>query len=188
MYETSDFRKGLKVELDGEPFTIVDFQHVKPGKGNQFTRTKLKNLLNGYVLERTLKSGEKLAVPDLEDNKCTFLYPEGDMYHFMDKRSYEQYEIGKEVLGDTCLYLIPDLEVDLLFFKGRAVNIDLPNFIEAEVEQTDPGVKGDTASGGSKPATMITGLVVNVPFHINIGDTLKIDTRTGDYAERVRRA
>ena len=99
-----------------------------------------------------------------------------------------RYEIGKEVLGDTCLYLIPDLEVDLLFFKGRAVNIDLPNFIEAEVEQTDPGVKGDTASGGSKPATMITGLVVNVPFHINIGDTLKVDTRTGDYAERVRRA
>ena len=188
MYETSDFRKGLKVELDDSPYVIVDFQHVKPGKGNQFTRTKLKNLLTGLVIERSYKSGEKLAVPDLEENTCSFLYSEEDTFHFMDKRSYEQYEIGREILGDSSLYLIADLEVQLLFFKGRAVNIDLPNFVELEVSQTDPGVRGDTASGGTKPATLSTGLVVNVPFHINIGDVLKIDSRTGDYSERVRRA
>jgi elongation factor P len=148
----------------------------------------MKNMLNGHVIDRTFKSGEKVDVPDLQQNVCTFLYPEGDLFHFMDTRTYEQYQIGKEVLGDTALYLITDLEVELLFFRGRAMNLDLPNFVVLEVAQTDPGVKGDTASGGTKPATMSTGLIVNVPFHINKGDTLKIDTRTGEYAERDSRA
>lgn len=188
MYETADFRKGLKVEIDGDPYAIVDFQHVKPGKGNQFTRTKLKNLVSGAVIDRTYKSGEKVGKPDLEDRSCQFLYAEGDTFHFMDTGTYEQYAIMGDLLGDAVRYLTENLDVSVLFFRGRAINFDLPNFVELEVSRTDPGVKGDTASGGTKPAEFATGLVVNVPFHINEGDVLKIDTRTGDYVERVSRA
>tara|TARA_B100000029_G_scaffold37721_1_gene35471 strand:+ start:416 stop:982 length:567 start_codon:yes stop_codon:yes gene_type:complete len=188
MHETADFRKGLKVEIDDEPYIIVDFQHVKPGKGNQFTRTKLKNLLTGYMLERTYRSGEKLGVTDISEQTCSFLYADGDTYHFMDNQTYEQTEIPGESLGDTIKYLIENLKVQLLFYRGRAVNVDLPNFVEMEVTESAPGVKGDTASGGTKPASFITGLTVQVPFHINEGDVLKIDTRSGQYVERVRRA
>jgi len=188
MYDTSEFRRGLKIEIDNAPYSIVFFQHVKPGKGNQFTRTKLKNLLTGYVLDRTFRSGEKVEKPDLEFEDCTFLYQDGETYHFMNQSSYEQFEITEEQLGDATKYLIPDLSVQLMFFRGRTANIELPTFVELTVQQSDPGVKGDTASGGTKPATMETGLTVNVPFHINEGDVLKIDTRTGEYAERVKRA
>jgi elongation factor P len=188
LIETADFRKGLKVEIDDEPYIIVDFQHVKPGKGNQFTRTKLKSLLTGYQLERTYRSGEKLGKPDIEEQDCTFLYNLEGTYNFMDQTSYEQYEIPEDVLGDSAKYLVENLKVNLLFFRGRAVNIDLPNFVEMTVTQSDPGVKGDTASGGSKPATMETGLTIQVPFHINEGDVLRVDTRSCSYGERVKRA
>ena len=188
MFDTADFRKGLKVEIDDEPYIIVDFQHVKPGKGNQFTRTKMKSLLTGYMLERTYRSGEKLAKPDLQDQDCTFLYAIEGTYHFMDQTTYEQFEIPEDVLGDAAKFLVENLKVSLLFFRGRAVNIDLPNFVEMTVTQSDPGVKGDTASGGSKPATMETGLVIQVPLHINEGDVLRVDTRTSSYGERVSRA
>ncbi len=188
MYETSAFRRGLKVEIDGDPYAIIEFQHVKPGKGNQFTRTKLKHLITGAVIDRTYKSGEKVGKPDIEQRECSFLYNDGGTYHFMDESTYEQFEIPEDALGDATSYLIEGLKVELLFFRGRAANIDLPNFVELEVVETEPGVKGDTASGGTKPATVQTGYQVNVPFHINQGDVLKIDTRTGYYVERVRRA
>ncbi len=187
MYDTSQFRKGLKVEVDGEPWIIVDFQHVKPGKGNQFTRTKLKNLITGYVIDRTYKSGEKVGIPDVEASICTFLYANGDTYHFMDQKTYDQHEVHEDSLGDVVSYLIEDLKISLLIYQGRPVNIEVPTFVNLEVTQSEPGVKGDTASGGTKPATMSTGLVVQVPFHINEGDVLKIDTRNGAYVERVSR-
>jgi elongation factor P len=187
MYDTSQFRRGLKIEIDNVPYTIVFFQHVKPGKGNQFTRTKMKNLFTGLVIERTYRSGEKVGIPDLEFQDCSFLYQDGDTFHFMNQTTYEQFEIGREKLGDTTKYLIPDLSVQLMFYRGRTANIELPTFVDLLVSQSDPGVKGDTASGGTKPATLETGLVVYVPFHINEGDVLKIDTRSGDYVERVKR-
>ncbi len=187
MYDTSQFRKGLKVEVDGEPWIIVDFQHVKPGKGNQFTRTKLKNLITGYVIDRTYKSGEKVGIPDVEASICTFLSANGDTYHFMDPKTYDQHEVHEDSLRDVVSYLIEDLKISLLIYQGRPVNIEVPTFVNLEVTQSEPGVKGDTASGGTKPATMSTGLVVQVPFHINEGDVLKIDTRNGAYVERVSR-
>ncbi len=184
MYELGDFRKGLKVLIEGVPFVVVDFQHVKPGKGNQFTRTKLKNLITGSNLERTFKSGEKFEVPDMETKDMTFLYKEGSSYLFMDKTTYDQVSIEEEDLGDSKNYLIENLETTVSFFNGKAITVDVPKSVVLTVTKTDPGLKGNTVSGGGKPATMETGLVVSVPLHINQGDRLKIDTRTGEYIER----
>ncbi len=187
MYETSDFKKGLKILLEDQPYTIVDFQHVKPGKGNQFTRTKLKNMLTGSNLERTFKSGEKFEVPDVATRDASFLYQDDNGFNFMDKEDYNQYTMAAEDIGDANLYLLENMEVTILFFNDRAIGVDLPNSVVLAVQQTDPGVKGNTVTGGSKPATMETGLVVQVPLHINEGDRLKIDTRTGEYSERVNK-
>lgn len=184
MHSTSDFRKGLKVLIDNQPYAIVDFQHVKPGKGNQFTRTKLKNLLTGSNLEKTFKSGEKFEIPDLVTRDCQFLYKDDNGFLFMDKENYDQYTIQPDDVGDSQNYLIENLEVTVMFFNNRAIGVDVPNSVRLKVAQTDPGLKGNTVTGGSKPATMETGLIVHVPLHINEGDTLKIDTRTGDYIER----
>jgi elongation factor P len=184
MYSTSDFKKGLKVLIDDQPYSIVDFQHVKPGKGNQFTRTKLKNVLTGSNLEKTFKSGEKFGVPDVMTRDCQFLYSDENGYHFMDKESYNQYSLHVDDVGENKNYLIENLEVSMMFFNDRAIGIDCPNTVKLKVTQTDPGLKGNTVTGGSKPATLETGLVVNVPLHINEGDILKVDTRTGEYMER----
>jgi len=184
MYELGDFRKGLKVLIEGVPYVVVDFQHVKPGKGNQFTRTKLRNLITGSNLERTFKSGEKFEVPDVETREMTFLYKEGTGYLFMDKANYEQMTIEEENLGDSRNYLIENLEAQVSFFNGRPISIEVPKSVVLTVAKCDPGLKGNTVSGGGKPATMETGLVVSVPLHINEGDRLKIDTRTGAYIER----
>lgn len=185
MHSTSDFKKGLKILIDGQPYAIVDFQHVKPGKGNQFTRTKMRNIITGSNLEKTFKSGEKFEVPDVASRDCQFLYQDENGFHFMDKENYNQHMIHADDVGDTSHYLIENLEVTMLFFNGRAIGIDVPNTVNLKVTQTDPGLKGSTVTGGSKPATLETGLVVSVPLHINEGDLLKVDSRTGDYIERV---
>lgn len=184
MHSTSDFKKGLKILIDGQPYSIVDFQHVKPGKGNQFTRTKMKNMLTGSNLEKTFKSGEKFEIPDVMTRDCQFLYQDETGFHFMDKEDYTQIAMDKDDVGDKVYYLLENLDVTLLFFNDRAIDVDVPNTVVLKVAQTDPGLKGNTVTGGSKPATLETGLTVNVPLHINEGDMLKIDTRTGDYMER----
>jgi elongation factor P len=186
MHELSDFKKGLKVLIDGQPYEVVDFQHVKPGKGNQFTRTKLRNLISGSNLERTFKSGERFEIPDTAHKNMTCLYKEGDSYAFMDQTNYEQIVLPAKELGDAPNYLIDNMEVVLLFFNGKPIGCDLPKTVNLKVVRTDPGLKGNTVSGGSKPATLETGYTVNVPLHINEGDTLRVDTRTGEYIERAK--
>jgi elongation factor P len=186
MYSTAEFKKGLKVELDGVPYTIVDFQHVKPGKGGAFVRTKLKSLLTGRVLDQTFRSGEKVKKPDLMERDMQFLYREGDRYSMMDNENYEQIMLTEEQVGEARLYLIDNLDVKVLFFNQQPVGVEIPLFVELEVAQTEPGVKGDTAAGGTKPATLESGATINVPLFINEGDRVKVDTRTGNYIERVK--
>jgi elongation factor P len=186
MYSTAEFKKGLKVELDGTPFVIVDFQHVKPGKGGAFVRTKLKNLLNGRVVDQTFRSGEKVEKPDLMERNMQFLYREGDQCCMMDNETYEQIMLTDEQVGEARLYLIENMTVEVLFFNQKPVAVELPLFVELEIAQTEPGVKGDTAAGGSKPATLESGATVQVPLFINEGDRIKVDTRTGTYIERVK--
>jgi len=186
MYSTSEFRKGLNIELDGEPYVIVDFQHVKPGKGGAFVRTKIKNLLDGRVLEKTFRSGEKFEKPDVAEKNMQFLYESEGNCYFMDTESYEQIFFTKEQLGDKIDYLKENFVVDVLFFNGAPLGIELPNFVELSVAETEPDVRGDTASGGGKPAKLETGAYITVPFFVNIGDKIKIDTRSGTYIERVK--
>lgn len=187
MYQTTDFRNGLKIELDGKLFLIVSFQHVNPGKGSAFVRTKLKNLETGQVLEKTFKAGVDTAdKPDVEDKEMEYLYSDPDGYNFMDQKSYETIHITKEGVGDAALYLQEGIKVDILYFNARPVSIELPNFVELKVTETDPGLKGDTAQGGTKRAVLDTGLAVNVPLFINEGEVLKIDTRSAEYVERVK--
>ncbi|MDD2901990.1 MAG: elongation factor P [Syntrophales bacterium] len=186
MYSTAEFKKGLKIEIDGTPFAISDFQHVKPGKGGAFVRTKLKNLLTGRVIDQTFRSGEKVKKPDLVEKEMQYLYKDGDSYCLMDNETYEQIMLTEEQVGDAVLYLKENMNLQVLFFNQQAVAVDLPNFVELEVAQTEPGVRGDTASGGTKPATLESGAVIQVPLFINEGDRLKVDTRTGTYIERLK--
>lgn len=184
MYSTADFKKGLKVLYEGNPYSIVDFQHVKPGKGNQFTRTKMKNMLTGSNLEKTFKSGEKFEVPDVMTRECNFLYLDDNGYNFMDQETYDQYCLDPSVVGEQKNYLIENLTSVILFFNGKAIGVDVPITVTLKVTETSPGLKGNTVTGGTKPATLQTGLIVTVPLHINEGDMLKVDTRTGEYLER----
>ncbi|RJR41063.1 MAG: elongation factor P [Deltaproteobacteria bacterium] len=186
MYSTAEFRKGLKVELDGAPYTIVEFQHVKPGKGGAFVRTKLKNLLTGRVLDQTFRSGERVKKPDLMEKEMQYLYKDGESYCLMDNETYEQIMLTGEQMGDAVLYLTENMNLQVLFFNQQPVAVEVPNFVELTVAQTDPGLKGDTASGGTKPATLESGAVIQVPLFINEGDRLKVDTRTGTYIERLK--
>jgi len=185
VYETSDIRKGLRFEMDGDPFVVVEFQFVKPGKGTAFTRTKIRNMITGAVLDRTYKSGEKLKPADTEDREMQYLYNDGD-FHFMDNNNYEQVILDSNAVGDAANYLTENMLIEVGFFKGRSIGISLPNFVVLEVTETAPGEKGNTVTGASKPAIVSTGYSVNVPLFVNEGDQLKIDTRTGEYAERVK--
>jgi len=185
LISTSDFRTGLTIEFEGGIYTIVDFQHVKPGKGAAFVRTKLKNIETGAVIERAFNPRDKFEQAHIERRPCQYLYAGDGQWHFMDTETYEQYALSKEDLGDAVKFLKENLELHLQFYKGRVIGVDLPVLVELEVVETEPGIRGDTASGGSKPAVMETGLVVQVPFFINVGDKLRIDTRTGEYSERV---
>lgn len=185
MYENADFKKGLKIMVEGSPYVILDFQHVKPGKGNQFTRTKMRNLLTGQQLERTFKSGERFEVPDVVNKEMSFLYKDDSGWAFMDKESYDQLTMNESQVGENQYYLTENLEVVVLFYNERPVSIDVPKAVQLKVTKTDPGMRGDTVTGATKPATMESGLVVKVPLHINEGDVLRIDTSTGDYVGRV---
>ena len=187
MYETSDIRNGLKVEIDGAPWTITYFQFVKPGKGCAFTRTKMKNLITGSTLERTFKTGEKLEPAQVEEFPMQYLYSDGESWHFMNLETFDQVAIPEAGVGDAKNYLVEEMEVNVLFYKGNPVSIDLPNFVELQITYCEPGVKGNTAQGGTKPAELSTGLTVNVPLFIENGEWLKIDTRTGAYVERVKK-
>ena len=187
MYDTSDIKKGLKVQMDGNPFSVVEFQFVKPGKGQAFTRTKLKNMVTGAVIERTFKSGEKLKPADVESREMQFLYKEGDMFVFMDTVNYEQVQIVPELIGDAQFYMIDGLMAEVLFIGGRPSGVTPPTFVELRVANTEPGFKGDTSSNTYKPAKMETGLEVMVPLFIEENEVLKIDTRTNAYVERVKR-
>ncbi len=185
MISTNDFQTGLTIELDGQVYTVTDFQHVKPGKGAAFVRSRLKNLRTGSITEKTFRAGEKVPKAIIEKREMEYLYSNGEEYFFMDTENYDQVSLSEEQLGDNLKYLKENLKISLLFFKEETIGIDLPHSVELEVVETDPGVKGDTASGGSKPAKLETGLVVQVPFFINEGDKLRIDTRSGSYLERV---
>ncbi len=186
MYETSDIRKGLKFEADGVPWTIVDFQFVKPGKGTAFTRTKAKNLITGRVVERTYKTGEQLKPADVEERDMTYLYNDGTAYSFMDKESYEQVDIQKTAMEDAAQWLIEQATVQVLFFDGRPINVEPPTFVDLKITYCEPGIRGDTATGTTKPATLETGAIVRVPLFIDDGETIRIDTRTGEYMSRAK--
>lgn len=186
MYNTAEFKKGLKIELDNVPYVIVDFQHVKPGKGGAFVRTKLKSLLTGRVLDQTFRSGERVKRPDLMEREMQYLYREGDRYFMMDNETYEQITLTEEQVGDARLFMTENLTVKVLFFNQQPVAVDLPTFVEQEIAKTEPGVRGDTAAGGTKPATLESGAVIQVPLFINEGDRVKVDTRTGAYIERLK--
>jgi len=184
---TTEFRNGLKIEIDGEPYVIVEFQHVKPGKGGAFVRTKFKSLKSGNVTDKTFRAGEKVDVPDLEEKTMQYLYGADKDRVFMDTSSYEQVSLNEKQLGDSINYLKENMEIKVLYHKGLPINIEVPMFVELAIARTDPGVRGDTASGGSKPATLETGAVVKVPLYMNEGDVVKIDTRTGTFIERVKK-
>lgn len=186
MISTSEFRNSTKIELDGEPYEIIEFQHVKPGKGGAFVRTKLKSLKTGSVIDRTFRAGEKLETPELEEKEVQYLYSTGEDYFFMDTKTYEQFSINVKQLGDSKNFLKENMIISILYHRGNPIGIELPIFVELKVAKTSPGIRGDTASGGSKPAILETGAAVKVPFHINEGDIIKIDTRTSEYIERVR--
>lgn len=186
MYQTSDFRKGLKIEFKGEPYLIVDFLHVKPGKGGAFIRTKLKNMITGRVLDETFRSGEKVGRPDMEEKNMQYLYKDSEGYCFMDNETYEQIFLSEEQFGEAKNFLKENIDVQVLFYNSRPIGLELPTTVNLVVVQSDPGLKGDTASGATKPATLETGLLVQVPLFINEGDVLKIDTRTGEYLERAK--
>ena len=185
MYEVNDFKKGLKILLDGEPYVVVDFQHVKPGKGNQFTRSKLRNLITKANFERTFKSGERFGIPDVESREMQFLYKDESGYHFMDQVRFEQLALMEDEVGDNKNFLVEETPCHILFFNERAIGLDIPNTIPLRVKHTEPGLKGNTVSNTTKPATLETDFVLQVPLHINEGDILKVDTRTGEYLNRM---
>lgn len=185
MIDLSEFRKGLHLLLDGAPYTVVDFQHVKPGKGNQFTRCKIRNLLTGQLYEKTFKSGEKFGIPDVFFKDMNFMYKDETGFNFMSQEDYEQIALNKDLVGDGANFLTENLKVKICFFNDRAVGVELPVSVNLKVTSTEPGFKGNTVTGTYKPATLETGYVVQVPLHTNVGDLLKIDTETGEYKERV---
>jgi elongation factor P len=184
MVSTNDFKTGLTVEIEGDVYQVVEFQHVKPGKGAAFVRSKLRNLRTGGIIDKTFNAGEKLPKARVERKEVQYLYNDGKDYYFMDMETYDQFGMSKGQLGDAVKYLKENMTITNLTFKEESIGVELPNYVELEVVETSPGIKGDTASGGGKPATLETGAVVNVPFFINIGDVLQIDTRTGQYIKR----
>jgi elongation factor P len=183
---TTDFRGGVRLMVDGEPYYIVEFQHVKPGKGGAFVRTKLKSYLSGNVLDRTFRSGERFEEPDLEEREMQFLYATGDEYTFMDTETYEQLTFEKKQLGENADLLKENMNAKILIYEHRPIDVELPIFIELKVVDAEPGVRGDTASGGTKPAVVETGATIKVPLYLEVGTVIKIDTRTRAYVERVR--
>lgn len=187
MYQLSDFKKGLKLLYEGQPFSVTDFQHVKPGKGNQFTRCKLRNLITGQNREFTFKQGEKFEQADISTVEMQFLYKDDNGYNFMNQSNYEQVTLNDDDVAEAKNFLIDNMDVVIMFFNGKAIGVDCPNTVILKVTKTDPNFKGNTVTGATKPAELETGYTVNVPMHINEGDLLKVDTRTGEYIERANK-
>lgn len=185
MISTNDLRTGVTVEIDGAVWSVLEFQHVKPGKGAAFVRTKMKNVATGAVQERTFNAGEKLSKARVENKEMQFLYVSGDFYTFMDNTTYEQMDLTAEQLGEGMKYLTENMNISIQVFDEKVIGVEMPNFVELTITECEPGVKGDTATGGTKPAKVQTGAQVKVPFFINEGDKIRIDTRTGEYLSRV---
>ncbi len=185
MVSVNDFRTGLTVEIDGDLYAVVEFMHVKPGKGAAFVRTKLRNVKTGFTVERTFNAGEKVNLARVEVREMQFLYKSENDFVFMDTENYEQLMLGPDKMGDAVKYLKENMVLEIQMYQGNAIGVTLPNTVELAVTDTAPSFKGDTASGSSKPATLETGAVVNVPFFVNVGDVLQVDTRTGAYLKRI---
>ena len=186
-YSTNEFRGGLKIMLDGDPCSIIENEFVKPGKGQAFNRVKIRNLKNGRVLDKTFKSGESVEAADVIDTEMQYLYNDGEFWHFMDPESYEQQAADASGVGDAHLWLKAQDHCVVTLYNGSPIGVTPPIFVELEITDTDPGLKGDTAQGGTKPATLETGAVVKVPLFLEIGEQVKVDTRTGDYMSRVKK-
>lgn len=185
MISTNDFRTGLTIEWDGGVWTVVGFQHVKPGKGAAFVRAKLKNVMTGAVIENTFRAGEKLPRAQIDYREMQFLYESGGQYFMMDQMTFDQISLNADMLADAIQYLKENMVIGVQFYEGAPIGIELPNFVELEIVETDPGLRGDTASGGTKPAKLETGAVVQVPLFLQTGDKIRVDTRTNQYLERV---
>lgn len=186
MYSASDLRKGLKVQLDGQPYIITDFEFSKPGKGQALYRTKMRNMITGNQFTQTYRSNDKFEKPDLEERTMQFLYSQDDEFHFMDTSNYEQIFLGREQLGDNINFLLENMEVQILLFAERPIDVSMPMFVNLEITKADPWVKGDTSGSDSKPVTVETGFVLQVPPFVEQGDKIQIDTRTGEYVTRVK--
>ena len=185
MISAGEFRKGIAFEMDGDIYEIVDFQHVKPGKGAAFVRAKIRSLTSGANKDTTFNPTERFPRAIIETKEMQYLYNDGDLYYFMDTDNYEQIPLDRDQVEDAIDYIKENMNVIIKFYEGKAFSVEPPNFVELEVAQTEPGVRGDTASGGTKPATLETGATINVPLFINIGDVIRVDTRTDEYIERV---
>jgi elongation factor P len=186
MYNASDLRKGLKIQLDNEPYIVIEFQFSKPGKGQSLYRCKLKNMITGVIIDRTYRSGDTFQPADLEERKMQYLYTQDDQACFMDLETYDQVFLGNQQLGEAMNFLTDNLEVDILFFTAKPIGITLPNFVNLKVTKGDPWVKGDSVAGDTKPVTVETGYVLRVPPFVQEGDRITIDTRTGEYVTRVK--
>lgn len=185
MVSAGEFRKGITIEIDGQVWTIVDFQHVKPGKGAAFVRSKIKNIMTGSVLEKTFNPTEKFENAHVEKKEMQYLYNDGSLYYFMDTETYEQIPLNHNKVEDALPYMKENMNVTIKFFKGEAFSVEPPNFVELQIVETDPGFKGDTATAGNKPAILETGAKIMVPLFINTGEIIRVDTRNGEYMERV---
>ncbi len=186
-YSTNEFRSGLKIMIDGEPCAIIENEFVKPGKGQAFNRVKIRNLISGRVLDKTFKSGESVDAADVMDTDMQYLYSDGEFWHFMDPDSYEQQAADASAVGDANIWLKAQDMCEVTLYNGNPISVTPPNFVELEITETDPGLKGDTAQGGNKPATLETGAVVKVPLFLEIGEVVKVDTRSGEYLSRVKK-
>lgn len=185
-YSTNEFRFGLKIMLDGEPCAVIANEFVKPGKGQAFNRVRLRKLVSGKVLEKTFKSGDSVEAADVMDINLTYLYNDGDFWHFMNKENFEQLAANAKSVGDNAKWLVEQAECVLTLWNGQPIAVTPPNFVELEITETDPGLKGDTAGTGGKPATLTTGAVVKVPLFVQINEVIKVDTRSGEYVSRVK--
>lgn len=186
MYATTDFKRGLKIEYENKAWTIVEFQHVNPGKGAAFTRTKIKNLETGRVIEVSFRSGDKVGIPDVATKEMQYLYNDGSNFNFMDQASFDQVQLTLDEVGDAKDYIIENSVVSVTYYNNKPVAVEVDTFVNLKVIETPPNIKGDTSGGGGKPAKLETGISVQVPFHISEGDLLKVDTRTGEYVEKVK--
>ena len=186
-YSTNEFRSGLKIMIDGDPCAIIENEFVKPGKGQAFNRVRIRNLKTGRVLDKTFKSGESVDAADVIDTEMQYLYSDGEFWHFMDPQTYEQQAADAAAVGDASQWLKAQDSCEVTLYNGSPISVTPPNFVELEITDTDPGLKGDTAQGGTKPATLETGAVVKVPLFLEIGELVKVDTRTGEYMSRVKK-